>query len=758
VSATGAPSSPTPSRGTMERLDENEQEKSQNAILSWAIASLATGTLQDEEQGEYFTWLAKIVLHSIPESPAAASTAKQQEDATGVQGPVLLIGIQRSVTSRVVKIVQPEEAAAQGAAGGDGPQPAFSQRRLAVVQSQEELEDLAECAFEVLGDSKLPDAALNACRLGVGLQTLLSDADKNEGEDKLDIEVAKPLFSSPQWIDRCAKGGGSIAQRMKRKARGSKVIVALRGCGVPDGDLDPLRAELENSANSSTQSSDGVLLLGGCQRCAQILLITAQVAKKVVGGHHDPSASSTSARNPLLPSSAQDRHRRPLESIVSVSHRNARDCYSAAAAGFGGEWGAVVCASNQSVAVALQFLERALFQPEKARETLLSIHGVAKACSPERAAEVVPSIFPQAVVRRLAAQERLREEVANATLTSTASPRGARNPSQSNKSYLGGFSRRSHSRPGSPNEGDLSPSFSASPRSETDASPPRNLSLGTSPRESSSSRAAPPRRRLETKTTPMHGHLILQVRMQDGEVFGTTTDLSAEQMQKRHSPTFQQEEAVYSPEAADEANDEVDLAIGQTDDAGFRLPSASPPLYGRQRMFPQQWPSDIRGLLDDVTSHGERLWGSIPSHPPGKKQTGLKKVHSAPHTLPAVGDYVYEVDALRASLAAGLAATTFGRKSWPAAREPCFQRNACSFVELNVPEKAKGACSSAVLGVAFERGVSDYMAEMERKEREGCRSALASRGSRESRRPGIATAPGRDALSRRSRRSQAKDQ
>jgi len=431
--------------------DEANLQFGEDAVVGWATSVLASGILlRKDERGAYFRWLAQTVLYAAAPRTSQHDEATQGQDDLAMQSnhqhqskaqggrklsfaSALAVSIPGSLetTTHVGGASDAAGEVSPGSAGGDAAnhtiggvarpdaEKRVSTRSQAKSREMEEAEqqELREIRDEVRHDQSvsLPESVLVATRVDLGLpleEPVATSPAKRQNGDVVDPDTptmtTKHLYRG--FADRISKGGKTLGHRIKRVARGSKLLVSLRGIGVPEREIEVLHRELDAAADLPP-STNGVILVGGACRAAQTILIPNPTAKQhaMEAGAATKDTLTTHGATQAVSAAKVLADRPSAEEIVDISSTNASRCYNKA--------GYEVTSRRHRTAVALRLLEHELFSDGSEGDfagvgsaSAEGTEGGAAGFVDERTAVLVPLLLPDKTARRILAEVRRAEE------------------------------------------------------------------------------------------------------------------------------------------------------------------------------------------------------------------------------------------------------------------------------------------------------------------------------------------------------------
>eukprot|EP00927_Polykrikos_kofoidii_P033438 TRINITY_DN28273_c0_g1_i1.p1 TRINITY_DN28273_c0_g1~~TRINITY_DN28273_c0_g1_i1.p1 ORF type:complete len:1637 (+),score=243.41 TRINITY_DN28273_c0_g1_i1:249-5159(+) len=192
---------------------------------------------------------------------------------------------------------------------------------------------------DAIDHSLISDSVLSVLRLDIGLPSLVDSHGKTPPREEGN-RIAAKLYGG--CLDRLAKSGRSVAHKMKRSARISRIALGLRRLAVPEVDVLSLQRELNDSTTNSSglllASSSGAIAIDMLFQSHQLVQETSRRSRVASGsgvrsggnagdgvGGASPHAKG-GQRQPVLPS-PRTRSQSRLREILDVAQRSALHCY-----------------------------------------------------------------------------------------------------------------------------------------------------------------------------------------------------------------------------------------------------------------------------------------------------------------------------------------------------------------------------------------------------------------------------------------------
>eukprot|EP00930_Biecheleria_cincta_P002771 TRINITY_DN10376_c0_g2_i1.p1 TRINITY_DN10376_c0_g2~~TRINITY_DN10376_c0_g2_i1.p1 ORF type:complete len:1415 (-),score=266.01 TRINITY_DN10376_c0_g2_i1:44-4288(-) len=403
------------------------QELGEDVIISWATSVLTDGMLCcKDERGDYFRWLARIVLYDTEvdqdgdesepmQAPGKGGSANPNNNGkTG--GASRRMSFASALSAAIPNFTDdskpdgsrklsqadsalisfPDAAQLMLAQPKAGRQKAAQRRQ---VDEQEELDEAQTDSTLVL-----PAVYLQSMRVDLSVPAPKEEeVPRNLSKDEWQKAVARKLYSNfHENVDQ---------QKLRRPDREKQLVKELRGLSIQEPDIRMLQKEL-TAAAELPPNPNGALLLGSAGAVAQRIVIPHMSTRTSVqrGQEQDDKAMLKDAIAWLKESgrgvgggraAAEDSVQRTAAEIRESSHRNASNCYGRA--GFDEEM------QKNSVAVALRLLEHELFNSGSTSGS--SAHNAPEEETLER---VVPLLLPKKSSNKLLKQARWEEELARA--------------------------------------------------------------------------------------------------------------------------------------------------------------------------------------------------------------------------------------------------------------------------------------------------------------------------------------------------------
>lgn len=345
-----------------------EEQFGEDMVLSMATSVLASSILLcKDERGAYFRWLARIVLYSSTSVLERSEATPQPREATPHghrTGNVPAARERGPHLGRDPGIGDPLPSLSKPSTPLHAATIATGLALAATSHGGHELED----GEDMQADPALPEPILKALRHDCGLS---HPNDKRDGLDEspptrdsfigLDLKEARRTMALRMFDDvqdRFAKGGTSIAHRLKRKARAARLVVGLRALNVDAHATQNLQRELQGVAESTVPSFTGAILVGGAARAAQFLLKPNGISRHRTHSRpqsqqgHIGQGAQESPGGPGRAAAGETGLLTAAE-VVQLNSSSALQCYDQVGLG---------CSlAQQRVAAALQFLERQVF-------------------------------------------------------------------------------------------------------------------------------------------------------------------------------------------------------------------------------------------------------------------------------------------------------------------------------------------------------------------------------------------------------------
>lgn len=405
------------------------QELGEDGIISWATSVLTDGVLcSKDERGDYFRWLARIVLYDTEvdqdgeesepsQAPGKGGNTNLNNIGKGSLGPSRRMSFSSALSAAIPNYTDDSKSdggrkLSHGDSGlisfPDAAQLALASskadRRKAAqrhqVDEQEELKEAQKDSTLVL-----PAVYLQSMRVDLGVpvpkeeevQRNLSTMERQKG-------LARKLYTNfHEHVDQ---------QKVRRPDREKQLIKELRGLSIQEPEIWTLQKEL-TAAAELPPNPNGALLLGSAGAVAQRIVVPHMSTRTSVqrGQDQDDKAMLKEAIVRLKESgrgmgggrpAAEDSVQRTAAEIRESSNTNASHCYGRA--GFDEEM------QKNRVAVALRLLEHELFNSGGST----SESGAHKGPEEETLQQVVPLLLPKKSSNKLLKQAQWEEELARA--------------------------------------------------------------------------------------------------------------------------------------------------------------------------------------------------------------------------------------------------------------------------------------------------------------------------------------------------------
>eukprot|EP00933_Yihiella_yeosuensis_P056883 TRINITY_DN5631_c1_g1_i1.p1 TRINITY_DN5631_c1_g1~~TRINITY_DN5631_c1_g1_i1.p1 ORF type:complete len:1509 (+),score=336.48 TRINITY_DN5631_c1_g1_i1:66-4592(+) len=427
---------------------EASQEMGEDTVLAWAISVLAQNLLlTQDERGQYFRWLARIVLYNTSDVLAeegknarSAASAIKRADVSGSSNrrasfaSMLFAaatpdsGIEQlcRVPSKPKKSTIKGEAAEaidclpHSLAAAGTPSVSDSAAMVAEQRAADEQEEMKEAERD--NALELPDALVFSMRVDLGMQGSFLPLDE-------EYKHASPRKSSKERVKSLQERRNDLTNRLIKlfkdrflikdnlkvflSEREARVAHALRFLGVSEREVGHLQKEIAFVRESTSNLPTAPLLKDGAAELARKILLPNPALKVPVSREKDQDSPYLALQTALRKMREKESGRgdqldaavvgQDAQEIVVSSSQNASKCYGRA--GFEEE------ARKSRVAVALRLLEHELTAstaeegPENEDELVSSI---------------APLLLPKDASQKLMKQAQREEEQAAAEAAAIA--------------------------------------------------------------------------------------------------------------------------------------------------------------------------------------------------------------------------------------------------------------------------------------------------------------------------------------------------
>jgi len=366
---------------------EAAQELGEDIVLSWATGVLTDGiVLCKDERGDYFRWLARIVLYDMLDEDVLQERAKSRGSSRADKdgGPSRATTAQSG--SKRMSFLQVLSAASQSMESSteqtDGLNEESTQTNSSSQKSkpsglastslslaslihdikegnvkanamQKRKADEAQQIREAERDWSIPipDLHLGRMRVDLGVRLTSEDEDLRNGNGPRRGSLSNNLLS--KYHSRVER------QAEMRQEREAELMQSLHFLSVPEFELQALRKELTAAAQLPPNST-GLLLVGGTPQICQRILVPKATRRPVPRDEQDEQAALKKALEALRKEgrsaadmAAHTEVKRIAKEIVHLSAENSSSCYHMA--------GYEEQEQKDKVAAALRLLEHELF-------------------------------------------------------------------------------------------------------------------------------------------------------------------------------------------------------------------------------------------------------------------------------------------------------------------------------------------------------------------------------------------------------------
>lgn len=355
------------------------QELGEDIILSWATGVLTDGiVLCKDERGDYFRWLARIVLYDMLDEDVLQERAKSREESRPTSkankgGKRTSFVMAMSATATANSDEKRPSVSENTSRPPEASRPATSVSLASLISNITDSTHKAQVTQKKQADQlqqmkeaerdwsiPIPDVYLARMRVDLGVKSADHDASITAALRNVVGEEATARRRSIANNMLLAYGRGAELQQQKRAEREVEMIQRLQSL-VQESEVQALKKELAAASQAIPTSS--TLLVGGSAQLAQRILVP-RVRAPVVRHEQDEQANLKQALAEMRKDgrtaadlAAHAEVRRMAKEIVHLSAKNATQCYNHA--GFDEE------DRKNQVAAALRLLEHELFPSDE---------------------------------------------------------------------------------------------------------------------------------------------------------------------------------------------------------------------------------------------------------------------------------------------------------------------------------------------------------------------------------------------------------
>jgi len=412
------------------------QELGEDIILSWATGVLTDGiVLCKDERGDYFRWLARIVLYDMLDEDVLQERAKSREQDSrpgsraqkGGKRLSFVAALSATAEANSEKQNEKRSSIVTPDVPREASRPATTATSMSFVSlitnltdsshkaqaSQKKQADQAQQMKEAERDWSIPipDVYLARMRVDLGVKSAEHEATSQAQALRNVVgEEAKARRRSIANNMLLAYGRGAELQKQNRADREVEMIQRLQSL-IQESELLALKKELALAAQGIATSP--TLLVGGAAQLAQRILVP-RFRAAVPRHEQDEQAALKEALSQMRKAgrsgadlAAHAEVRRIAKEIVHLSAKNATQCYHHA--GFDDE------DRKNQVAAALRLLEHELFGAEEEQGGLTAVEeGKNPVDEEQKLDEVVPLLLAKPTSKRLLKQARKEIEAQEA--------------------------------------------------------------------------------------------------------------------------------------------------------------------------------------------------------------------------------------------------------------------------------------------------------------------------------------------------------
>lgn len=355
------------------------QELGEDIILSWATGVLTDGiVLCKDERGDYFRWLARIVLYDMLDEDVLQERAKSREESRPTSkankgGKRTSFVMAMSATATANSDEKRPSVSENTSRPPEASRPATSVSLASLISNITDSTHKAQVTQKKQADQvqqmkeaerdwsiPIPDVYLARMRVDLGVKSADHDASIAAALRNVVGEEATARRRSIANNMLLAYGSGAEFQQQKRAEREVEMIQRLQSL-VQESEVQALKKELAAAAQAIPTSP--TLLVGGAAQLAQRILVP-RLRAPVVRQEQDEQANLKQALAEMRKDgrsaadlAAHAEVRRMAKEIVHLSAKNATQCYNHA--GFEEE------DRKNQVAAALRLLEHELFPSDE---------------------------------------------------------------------------------------------------------------------------------------------------------------------------------------------------------------------------------------------------------------------------------------------------------------------------------------------------------------------------------------------------------